>query len=55
MVTNCVNCGAPIKRDRKECPYCDTPYDVSGFNAEIEKMFGKSRLVGKHIKFTSEV
>lgn len=50
MVTNCVNCGAPIKRDRKECPYCDTPYDVSGFNAEIEKMFGKITIGGETYK-----
>lgn len=41
MVLNCVNCGAPIETDKKVCPYCKTPYDVSGFNAEIGKMFGE--------------
>lgn len=50
MVTNCINCGAPIKRDRKECPYCDTPYDVSGFNAEMEKMFGELTIAGETCK-----
>ena len=50
MVTNCVNCGAPIKRDRKECPYCETPYDVSSFNAEMEKMFGELTIGGETCK-----
>ena len=50
MITNCVNCGAPIKRDRKECPYCETPYDVSGFNAEMEKMFGELTIGGETCK-----
>ena len=39
MVLNCVNCGAPIETDKKVCPYCRTPYDVSGFKAEIGEMF----------------
>ena len=38
-MTNCVNCGAPIETDKKVCPYCKTPYDVSGFKAEIGEMF----------------
>ena len=33
MITNCVNCGAPIERDKEMCPYCKTPY---GFRAKIE-------------------
>ena len=33
MITNCVNCGAPVESDKKECPYCKTPY---GFRAKIE-------------------
>ena len=37
MVTNCVNCGAPIDRKLKKCPYCGTPYDYSDFNASFEK------------------
>lgn len=36
MNTNCVNCGAPIDRKLKKCPYCGTPYDYSGFNASFE-------------------
>lgn len=39
MILNCVNCGAPIESDKKACPYCKTPYDVSGFKAEIGEMF----------------
>lgn len=33
MITNCVNCGAPIESDKKVCSYCKTPY---GFHAKIE-------------------
>ena len=36
MITNCVNCGAPIDRKLDKCPYCGTPYDYSGFNASFE-------------------
>lgn len=36
MITNCVNCGAPIDRKLNKCPYCDTPYDYSDFNASFE-------------------
>lgn len=36
MVTNCVNCGAPIDRKLDKCPYCGAPYDYSGFNASFE-------------------
>ena len=39
MITNCVNCGVPIETDKKVCPYCKTPYDASGFKAEIGEMF----------------
>lgn len=37
MNTNCVNCGAPIDRKLKKCPYCGTPYDYSGFNANFDE------------------
>lgn len=47
MITNCVNCGAPIERDKEACPYCKTPYDVSGFKAEIGEMFGEITIGGK--------
>lgn len=47
MVLNCVNCGAPIETDKKVCPYCKTPYDVSGFKAEIGEMFGEITIGGK--------
>lgn len=46
-MTNCVNCGEPIETDKKVCPYCKTPYDVSGFNAEIGKMFGEITIGGR--------
>lgn len=46
-MTNCVNCGAPIETDKKVCPYCKTPYDVSGFKAEIGEMFGEITICGK--------
>ena len=46
-MTNCVNCGAPIETDKKVCPYCKTPYDVSGFKAEIGKMFGEITIGGR--------
>lgn len=47
-MTNCVNCGAPIETDKKVCPYCKTPYDVSGFKAEIgETFFGEITIGGK--------
>lgn len=46
-MTNCVNCGAPIETDKKVCPYCKTPYDVSGFKAEIGEMFGEITIGGK--------
>lgn len=47
-MTNCVNCGAPIEIDKKVCPYCKTPYDVSGFKAEIGEMFfGEITICGK--------
>ena len=47
MILNCVNCGAPIERDKEACPYCKTPYDVSGFNAEIGEMFGELTIGGR--------
>lgn len=47
MVTNCVNCGAPIDRKLKKCPYCGTPYDCSGFNASFENAFGTISIAGK--------
>ena len=37
MITNCVNCGAPIDRKLDKCPYCGTPYDYSGFNANFDE------------------
>ena len=46
-MTNCVNCGTPIETDKKVCPYCKTPYDVSGFKAEIGEMFGEITICGK--------
>lgn len=50
-MTNCVNCGAPIETDKKVCPYCKTPYDVSGFKAEIGEMFfGEITIGGKTSK-----
>ena len=45
-MTNCVNCGAPIETDKKVCPYCKTPYDVSGFKSEIGEMFGEVTIGG---------
>ena len=42
MITNCVNCGAPIDRQLDKCPYCGTPYDYSGFNAS----FGSGNALG---------
>ena len=42
MITNCVNCGAPIDRKLDKCPYCGTPYDYSGFNAS----FGNGNALG---------
>lgn len=50
MITNCVNCGAPIESDKKECPYCKTPYDVSGFKAEIGEVFGEITIGGRTCK-----
>lgn len=50
MILNCVNCGAPIERDKEACPYCKTPYDVSGFNAEIGEMFGELTIGGRTCK-----
>ena len=47
MILNCVNCGAPIETDKKVCPYCKTPYDVSGFKAEIGEMFGEITIGGR--------
>ena len=29
------------------CPYCKTPYDVSGFKGEIGEMFGEITIGGK--------
>ena len=42
MITNCVNCGAPIDRKLDKCPYCGTHYDYSGFNAS----FGNGNALG---------
>ena len=50
MITNCVNCGAPIKSNEKMCPYCKTPYDVSGFTAEIGESFGELKIGGRTCK-----
>lgn len=47
MNTNCVNCGAPIDRKLKKCPYCGTPYDYSGFNASFENALGTISIAGK--------
>jgi hypothetical protein len=42
-MTNCRNCGAPIDRDRRTCPYCDTPYainkDVRNTNDEMHDLY----------------
>ena len=40
MVANCVNCGAPIDRKLDKCPYCGTPYDYNGFNANLKSENG---------------
>lgn len=50
MILNCVNCGAPTERGKEACPYCKTPYDVSGFNAEIGEMFGELTIGGRTCK-----
>lgn len=49
MVTNCVNCGAVIDRKIDKCPYCGTPYDYSGFNANFksENGIGAISIAGK--------
>ena len=47
MNTNCVNCGAPIDRKLKKCPYCGTPYDYSGFSASFENALGTISIAGK--------
>ena len=47
MNTNCVNCGAPIDRKLKKCPYCGTPYDYSGFNASFENALGTISIAGQ--------
>ena len=36
MLKNCVNCGAPVDKKLDKCPYCDTPYEYRGFNADFE-------------------
>lgn len=36
MIKNCVNCGAPIDNKYKQCPYCDTPYELTGFSCDID-------------------
>ena len=40
MVTNCINCNAPIDNSYDKCPFCNTPYDISGFNASFEAVGG---------------
>ena len=41
-LTNCINCGAPLKE--KICPYCGTEYTGSGsITADIEKKRQKNR------------
>lgn len=49
MITNCVNRGAPIDRKLNKCPYCDTPYGYSDFNASFENKsaLGIIRISGK--------
>lgn len=47
MNTNCVNCGAPIDRKLNKCPYCGTPYDYSGFNANLENVLGTISIAGE--------
>lgn len=49
MITNCVNCGAPINRKLNKCPYCGTPYDYSDFNASFENKnaLGTISITGK--------
>lgn len=49
MVKNCVNCGAPVDKKLDKCPYCDTPYEYSGFNADFENMgtLGTISIAGK--------
>ena len=49
MITNCVNCGAPIDRKLDKCPYCGTPYYYSGFNASFENKnaLGTISIAGK--------
>ena len=48
MIANCVNCGAPINRKLDKCPYCGTPYDYSGFNANFdENALGTISIAGK--------
>ena len=30
MIFNCINCGAPIEKDKEACHYCKTPYENAG-------------------------
>lgn len=36
MIKNCVNCCAPINKLYSKCPYCDTPYELTGFSCDID-------------------
>lgn len=49
MVQNCINCGAPIDTEHTKCPYCGTPYNYDGFNAEL-----KTKTLAEHYEFQTK-
>ena len=44
-MTNCPNCGAPVRRGYSKCEYCDTPYD----GADSPVLYADNRPV--HIEY----
>ena len=38
MLTNCVNCVAPIDPKLNKCPYCGTSYEAMGVNVERDEI-----------------
>ena len=47
MVTNCVNCVAPIDPKLNKCPYCGTSYEAMGVEVERETitLYADNRIV----------
>lgn len=46
----CVNCGAPLKRDSLQCEYCGTAYAAEGAPGDTVNIYADNAVLAKAIK-----